>query len=30
MKTVTVSISEHITENFKSYCIPFAKVVDLG
>ena len=29
MKTVTVSISEHITENFKSYCIPFAKVVDL-
>lgn len=29
MKTVTVSISEHITENFKSYYIPFAKVVDL-
>ena len=23
MKKVTVSISEHITENFKSYSIPF-------
>lgn len=29
MKKVTVSISEHITENFKSYVIPFNKMVDL-
>src|SRR5574344_390431 len=29
MKKVTVSISEHITENFKSYVIPFNKIVDL-
>lgn len=29
MKNVTVSISEHITENFKSYIIPFNKIVDL-
>ena len=29
MKKVTVSISEHITENFKSYVVPFNKIVDL-
>lgn len=29
MKKVTVSISEHITENFKSYVVPFSKIADL-
>lgn len=29
IKNVTISISEHITENYKSYKIPFEKVIDL-